>query len=153
MPNSVVYLGIMLAVICSWFIFLRRPIYEAVLVSFLVLLTVTGSWANVWVYVEKGISTSLIYSMISFVAMSILMTKTKILDSYVALILSVMGRVTGGAGYAAVIASAFMGALSGSGPGNVMATGTSPVVFLYTKKVLPFRQHLGIYIPGIGQSN
>ena len=34
-----------------------------------------------------------------------------------------MGRIPGGAGYASVIASSCMGALSGSGPGNVMATG------------------------------
>lgn len=124
MPSSILYLGILLAVICVWFIALKRPIYEAVLLSFLVLLTVSGTWSNVWVYVEKGISTSLLYSMTAFVAMSILLTKTKIIDSCIAVILALVGRVTGGAGYAAVVASAFMGALSGSGPGNVMATGT-----------------------------
>ena len=53
-----------------------------------------------------------------------LLTKTKIIDSCIAVILSLIGRVTGGAGYTAVIASSFMGALSGSGPGNVMATGS-----------------------------
>ena len=124
MPSSLIYLGVMLAVICVWFIALKRPIYEAVLVSFLVLLTITGTWGNVWTYIEKGISTSLLYSMVAFVAMSILLTKTKIIDSCIAVILSLVGRVTGGAGYAAVVASSFMGALSGSGPGNVMATGT-----------------------------
>ncbi len=62
--------------------------------------------------------------MVAFVAMSILLTKTKIIDSCIAVILAVFGRISGGAGYAAVIASSFMGALSGSGPGNVMATGT-----------------------------
>ena len=124
MPSSLIYLGVMLAVICVWFIALKRPIYEAVLVSFLVLLTATGTWGNVWTYIEKGLSTSLLYSMVAFVAMSILLTKTKIIDSCIAVILSVVGRVTGGAGYAAVVASSFMGALSGSGPGNVMATGT-----------------------------
>jgi TRAP-type C4-dicarboxylate transport system permease large subunit len=61
--------------------------------------------------------------MTAFVAMSIVMTKTKIIDSCIAIILSVLGRITGGAGYVSIIASAFMGALSGSGPGNVMATG------------------------------
>jgi TRAP-type C4-dicarboxylate transport system permease large subunit len=56
--------------------------------------------------------------------MSILLTKTKVIDSCITVILSLVGRITGGAGYAAVIASGFMGALSGSGPGNVMATGS-----------------------------
>ncbi len=43
MPMSLIYLGIMLAVICVWFLVFKRPVYEAVLVSFVVLLTVTGT--------------------------------------------------------------------------------------------------------------
>ena len=124
MPVSLIYLGIMLAVIIVWFVILKRPVYEAVLISFLLLLTITGTWCNVLTYIEAGLSTSLIYSMVAFVAMSIILSKTKIIDSCIAVILSLIGRIRGGAGYTAVIASAFMGALSGSGPGNVMATGS-----------------------------
>lgn len=124
MPNSLIYLGIMLLVIIVWFVALKRPVYEAVFLSFLLLLTITGTWGNVWIYVEDALSTSLLYSMVAFVSMSILLTRTKTIDSCIAVILSLIGRVTGGAGYTAVIASAFMGALSGSGPGNVMATGS-----------------------------
>ena len=123
MPSSVLYLGVMLVVICVWFLLVQRPVYEAVLLSFLVLLAITGMWENAWLYLQDALSTSLLYSMVAFVAMSILLTKTKVIDSCIALILSVVGRISGGAGYAAVVASAFMGALSGSGPGNVMATG------------------------------
>ncbi|MBE6924581.1 MAG: TRAP transporter large permease subunit [Ruminococcaceae bacterium] len=124
MPSSLIYLGIMLVTIIVLFVVLKRPVYEAVFVSFLLLLTITGTWGNVLDYMDAALSTSLLYSMVAFVAMSILLTKTKIIDSCIAVILSVIGRVTGGAGYTAVIASAFMGALSGSGPGNVMATGS-----------------------------
>jgi len=123
MPSAFIYLGIMLAVIVIWFMLLKRPVYEAVLISFIVLLAVTNTWGNVWNYIDKGLSTSLLYSMTAFVAMSIILTKTKIIDSCIAIILSLLGRIPGGAGYVSVIASAFMGALSGSGPGNVMATG------------------------------
>lgn len=124
MPSALIYLGIMLAVIVVWFMLLKRPVYEAVFISFLILLTVTGNWANVFSYIDDALSTSLLYSMTAFVAMSIILTKTKIIDSCIAIILSLLGRIPGGAGYVSVIASAFMGALSGSGPGNVMATGT-----------------------------
>ena len=123
MPSCLLYLGVMLGVIVLWFVVAKRPVYEAVLLSFIVLLAITNTWGNVFVYIEDALSTSLLYSMVAFVAMSILLTKTKIIDSCIAVILSVIGRFTGGAGYAAVIGSAFMGALSGSGPGNVMATG------------------------------
>ena len=123
MPSAFIYLGILLGVVVVWFMLLKRPVYEAILISFIVLLTVSGTWGNLGSYVDKALSTSLLYSMTAFVAMSIILTKTKIIDSCIAVILSVLGRVTGGAGYVSIIASAFMGALSGSGPGNVMATG------------------------------
>lgn len=124
MPAALIYLAIMLAAIIVWFLLLKRPVYEAVLISFIFLLTITGTWGSVAGYINTGLETSLLYSMTAFCAMSILLTKTKVIDSAIAVILSVLGRVTGGAGYVSVVASAFMGALSGSGPGNVMATGT-----------------------------
>ena len=123
-PSSILYLGIMLVSIIIWFVVLKRPVYEAVLVSFLLLLTISGCWGNVFIYIEDALSTSLLYSMVAFVAMSIILDKTKVIDSCIGVILSLLGRFTGGTGYAAVIASSFMGALSGSGPGNVMATGS-----------------------------
>ena len=124
MPAALTYLAIMLAVIIVWFLVLKRPVYEAVLISFIILLTITGTWGHVGSYIDTGLKTSLLYSMTAFCAMSILLTKTKVIDSAIAVILALLGRITGGAGYVSVVASSFMGALSGSGPGNVMATGS-----------------------------
>lgn len=122
-PSSFIYLGIMLIFIVIWFVCLKRPVYEAMFLSFILLVVLTRTWKNVFLYIDGALSTSLLYSMIVFVAMSQLLSYTKVIDSCVYLMLSVFGRVTGGAGYASIIASSFMGALSGSGPGNVMATG------------------------------
>lgn len=124
MTTAFIYLGVMLAVILLWFMILKRPVYEAILVSFLTLVTVTGKWGSILKYINEGMSTSLLYSMVVFVAMSILLTETKIIDGAIMIIFALFGRLTGGAGYVTVIASSFMGALSGSGPGNVMATGS-----------------------------
>ena len=124
MPTTLLYLFLMLAIILAWFAWFKRPIYEAVFVSFAVLMTITGHWADLGTYVNKALSTSLLYSMISFVSLSIILTKTHVIDSCIALIISILGHVRGGAGYAAIISSAFLGALSGSGPGNVMASGS-----------------------------
>ena len=106
MPSAFIYLFIMLVVVIVWFMLLKRPVYEAVLISFALLLTVTSTWSEILVFIKAGLSSSLIYSMTAFVAMSVILTKTKIID-----------------GCVSIIASSFMGALSGSGPGNVMATG------------------------------
>lgn len=122
--TTFVTLGIMLAVILIWFAVIRRPIYEAIFVSFVVLVTINGRWGKVWDYFTTTLNTSTLYSMTAFVLMSILLTKTGVIDGAIGIILALLGRVTGGAGYVAVAVSGFMGALSGSGPGNVMATGT-----------------------------
>lgn len=124
MPVTFIYLGVLLAVICIWFLAFKRPIYESVFLGFVILLAITGTWRNLPQYINDGLSSSLIYSMVAFVAMSTVMTKTKVIDGCVAIILSLLGKIPGGAGYASIIASSFMGALSGSGPGNVMATGS-----------------------------
>ena len=122
-PSALIYLAIMLVFIIAWFVWVKRPIYEALFLSFLILVALTNTWGRIFLYFDGALSTSLLYSMIVFVAMSQLLSHTKIIDSCIYLILSLFGRITGGAGYASILASSFMGALSGSGPGNVMATG------------------------------
>ena len=138
-PPVLIYLGIMLAFILIWFTLFKRPIYEALFLSFVLLVGITNTWGHFWQFVDGAFSTGLLYSMIVFVAMSQLLTHTKIIDSCVYLIMACFGRLTGGAGYASVIASSFMGALSGSGPGNVMATG---VITIPAMKKAGFPAHL-----------
>lgn len=124
MPIVFLYLGIMLAIIIVWFMLLKRPIYEAILISFIALLTITNTWGQLGTFINDSIKSSLLYSMTAFIAMSVILTKTKLIDGAISIILSLLGKFPGGAGYVSLIASSFMGALSGSGPGNVMATGT-----------------------------
>ena len=68
----------MLAVICVWFILLKRPVYESVFVSFILLVAITNKWSSVLEYINEGMGTSLLYSMVVFVAMSILLDKTNV---------------------------------------------------------------------------
>ena len=123
MPLVLWYLIALLVIVIFWFLVLRRPVYEAVFVAFLALVTISGTWGQILDFVEKGLSTNLLYSMTAFVAMSVVLSKTKVIDGCIAIILALLGRIPGGAGYVSVLASSFMGALSGSGPGNIMATG------------------------------
>ncbi len=127
MPPVMWYLITMLVVVLFWFLVLKRPVYEAVFVAFLVLVTVSGTWGQFLSFVETGISTNLLFSMTAFVAMSIILSETKVIDGCIAIILALLGRIPGGAGYVSVLASSFMGALSGSGPGNIMATGSMTI--------------------------
>jgi TRAP-type C4-dicarboxylate transport system permease large subunit len=122
-PAVLWYLITLLAVVLIWFLALKRPVYEAVLVAFIVLVTISGTWGQFPQFVKEALSEKTLYSMTAFVAMSVILTKTKVMDGVIAIILALLGRIPGGTGYVSVLASSFMGAMSGSGPGNVMATG------------------------------
>lgn len=123
MPIELIYLAVVFAVAIIGFMVLKRPLYECMFASFVVLVAVTGTWANVGEYIWDALHQSSLYVIFVFVISANLLSKTTVIDDCIAIILSVFGRLTGGAGYVAIIGSTYMGSLSGSGPGNVATTG------------------------------
>ena len=143
MPVEFIYLFTLLIVIGIVFAVLKRPIYEAMLIGFIVLLIVTKQYSNALQYVKGAATNSLLYAIIAFLALAQLLTDTKVIDSCIEVILSVFGRIKGGTGYVALLASSFMGALSGSAAGNVAATG---VFTIPAMKKTGFPPHLAANI-------
>ena len=123
MPVEILYILGLLAVICVAFLVFKRPIYECMFYGYVVLLLLTGRFGNFFVYMEKTSKDTLFYAIIAFLALGKILDATHAVDTVVALIVSLFGRIPGGAGLTAVIGSTFMGALSGSGAGNVATTG------------------------------
>ena len=123
MPKEFLYLAVVFAVAIIGFTALKRPMYECMLAAFVVLLAVTNTWSSAWSYIYDALRQSSLYVIIVFIVTAQLLTKTKVIDDCIAIILSVFGRLRGGAGFVAIIGSTYMGSLSGSGPGNVAATG------------------------------
>ncbi len=123
MPIEFLYLFLVFIIAIVGFSFLKRPLYECMLVSFIVLVACTGTWSNIHNYIWAAITEPSLYVIIVFVISASLLSKTTIMDDCISIILSLFGRFRGGAGLVAVIASSYMGSLSGSGPGNVATTG------------------------------
>ena len=129
MPIEFVYLAIVFVAAIIWFALLKRPMYEAMLVAFVVLVAalelmgVKGTIAKTPEFLWKAITDSSLYVIIVFIISATLLAKTSVIDDFVALIISLFGRLRGGAGFVAIIGSTYMGSLSGSGPGNVATTG------------------------------
>lgn len=123
MPIEFLYLGALLLSIIIWFVALKRPIYEGMIVGYIVLVAVTGQWANFFTYLKQTSTNTLFYAIIAFLALAQIFGGTKVIDDAIEVILSIVGRLRGGAGYVALAASTFMASLSGSGAGNVAATG------------------------------
>lgn len=123
MPIELLYLAVVFAVAIVCFSILKRPLYECMLVAFIALVLVTGTWANVGTYIWEALQESTLYVIFVFIISAALLSKTTVIDDCIAIILSIFGRFRGGAGFVAVIGSSYMGSLSGSGPGNVATTG------------------------------
>lgn len=123
MPIEIWYLIAVFATVTVSFVLLKRPLYECMLLSFVVLVAITGTWGNIGTYIWEALQEPTLYVIFAFILSADLLAKTSVIDDCIAIILSIFGRVRGGAGFVAVIGSSYMGSLSGSGPGNVATTG------------------------------
>lgn len=123
MPIEVFYLAVVFVVAIIGFCVLKRPLYECMLLAFIALVAVTGTWGNIGMYIWDALQESTLYVIFAFIISAALLSKTSVIDDCIAIILSIFGRLRGGAGFVAIIGSSYMGSLSGSGPGNVATTG------------------------------
>ncbi len=129
MPLELIYLLVIFVVCIFWFFAFKRPLYEAMLMAFiaivLTVVIVTGEFSLTAIggYIWDAMTTSSLYVIFAFILSASLLSKTSVIDDCIAIILSIFGRFRGGAGFVAIIGSAYMGSLSGSGPGNVATTG------------------------------
>ncbi len=123
MLTEIIYLGILLVAICFVFVVLKRPIYEAMFFGYIVMIAITNEWSHFFTYIIQTSTNTLFYAIVAFLAAAQIFGSTKVIDKVIEIVLSLFGRFRGGAGYVSLIGSTFMGALSGSGAGNVAATG------------------------------
>lgn len=123
MPIEVLYILALLATICVAFLVFKRPIYECMFYGYVLMVLLTGQWSNFFTYIVSTSKDTLFYSIIAFLVLAKILDATHAVDTVVAVIVSIFGRIPGGAGFTAIIGSTFMGALSGSGAGNVATTG------------------------------
>lgn len=123
MPIEFLYLAVVFVVAIIGFALLKRPLHECMLAAFIALVVVTGTWRNTFTYIWEAMTESSLYVIIVFVVSASLLAKTTVIDDCIAIILSIFGRLRGGAGFVAILGSTYMGSLSGSGPGNVATTG------------------------------
>lgn len=123
MPIELIYLFTLLITIIVVFIFCKRPIYEAMFIGYVVMILVLGQYDKFIYYLIKPSTNTLFYAIVAFLSLAFIFGETNVVDNIIDFILSIVGRFKGGAGYVSLLTSTFMAALSGTGPGNVAATG------------------------------
>src|SRR5690625_4764389 len=122
-PIELMYLFVLLITIVVVFIFYKRPIYEAMFVGYVVMVAVLGQYDKFFHYLISPSTNTLFYAIVAFLTLAFIFGETNVVDVIIDFILSLVGRFRGGAGYVSLLSSTFMAALSGTGPGNVAATG------------------------------
>lgn len=123
LPIEIFYLLALLLVILLSFLVFKRPIYEAMFSGYLVMILLLGKPHLFFYYLLKPSTNTLFYAIIAFLSLAYIFTKTDVVRSIIDFLLALVGRFRGGAGYVSLLSSTFMAALSGTGPGNVAATG------------------------------
>lgn len=122
-PIELWYLILLLGIIILMFVIIKRPIYEAMFIGFLVMVVVLGKVDSFFYYLLKPSTNTLFYAIVSFLSLAYVFSCTPAINYILDFIVALVGRLKGGAGWVAVISSTFMAAMSGSGPGNVAASG------------------------------
>jgi TRAP-type C4-dicarboxylate transport system permease large subunit len=122
-PIPIFYIVILLAIIAILFVVFKRPIYEVMALSYILLIVFSGRFDLFLKYLIKPSTSTLFYAIVGFLLLAHVFGETRVIDRIISVILALVGRFRGGAGYVSLFGSTFMASLSGSGPGNVASTG------------------------------
>jgi TRAP-type C4-dicarboxylate transport system permease large subunit len=124
LPMGVFYLIVLLVFVSVLFLGYKRPIYEAMFLAFCFTIVMTGQYDLFWTYlIYPATQSTLFYIIVGFLALAYILGETRVVEKLINIILALVGRLPGGAGYVALIGSTAMAMLTGTGPGNVAATG------------------------------
>ena len=122
-PMELWYLILLLGIIILMFVILKRPIYEAMFVGFVAMVLILGRLDSFLYYLLKPSTNTLFYAIVSFLSLAYVFSCTPAINYILDFVVALVGRFKVGAGWVSMIASTFMAAMSGSGPGNVAADG------------------------------
>jgi len=123
MPFALMLMLLLIAFVAVLFVVFRRPMYEIMALSLVGVVAVTGQWSSFFDYLVFPAKSSLFFTIFAFLALAAIFDATHAVSKIVNILLALVGRLSGGAGFVALAASAFMASLSGTGPGNVAASG------------------------------
>lgn len=123
MPVELLILIGVFVLIAILFLFAKRPIYEIMAIAFLFVVVISGQWDQLGEYLLYPATNNLFYIIFAFLVVAAVFDATDAVNRIIRIMLAMIGKLPGGAGYVALMASTFMASLSGTGPGNVAASG------------------------------
>lgn len=124
LPLEVFYLILLLGFVTLLFIGFKRPIYEVMFLAFCFTIVMTNRYDIFIKYLlYPSTKSGLFYIIVGFLVLAFILGKTCVVEKLINIIIAVVGGLPGGAGYVALLGSSSMAMITGTGPGNVAATG------------------------------
>ncbi|MGJ7919288.1 TRAP transporter large permease subunit [Neobacillus sp. LXY-4] len=132
MGIGILSLLVFIGVILLWFLIVKRPIGEAMLLGFIAICAMGGGKAfNYFIEgLKYGATYEVLYAALAFVLMAYIFDLSGVLGGLINILNSLLGRVPGGAAYMDVIASGALGLISGATTGNVAARGVFTIPWM-----------------------
>lgn len=121
-----------IAIVTIMSVYFKRTCAEGMFIAWISVLALSGNrFLEVApASIKAGFTASVVFPTMAFCFMSTLMQQTGIITRLVQIFNSLFGRIRGGAGYVSTAASALMGMVSGSGPGNAAVSGTITIPWM-----------------------
>ena len=128
-----------LATIVIWAVVIKRGIGEAMVVAFVVLCLFGGGdfLRLLWLGFEDSLHQPVVFAAFAFVFVAHLLSATGIIGQQVDILSSLLGRLRGGPGYVATLASAGFGAMTHSAAANAATVGSVTVPWMTRSKFKP----------------
>jgi len=129
---ATIALGAYIATVIVAITVLRRTVGEAMVLAFVVLCVFGGITGPglAWAGIADAFTNPIVFAVVTFVFMAILFQMTGIIDRQVAILNSALGRIPGGAGYVATVASGVFGMISHGGSANAAAIGSVTIPWM-----------------------
>lgn len=94
--SAFLYFGLLILIVMIGFAVFRRPMYEVILASFVILTAITGNIAHILTYMFSAANTYLLYTIAAFICFSIYFERTGIISDMINIIVALVGRFSGG---------------------------------------------------------
>ena len=105
-PIELIYLFVLLLAIVISFVLLKRPIYEAMFIGYIVMIVVLGKYDKLIEYLVRPSTNTLFYAIVAFLSLAFIFSQTGVVTDIIDFILSLVGGFRGGAGYVSLLSSA-----------------------------------------------
>ena len=92
MPASFISLIILMAFIIVCFIVIKRPIYEIMVLGYIVTIVCTGRYDVFWKNLIKPSSSSLFFAVVAFLLLAHILDETGVIQQVIDIVLSFVGR-------------------------------------------------------------